>query len=373
MNALFVGPYRQDDGWGKSARDYIRSILTQTENLTIRPYFYTGESIDIDPSIAKYEKTEFDNYDVIYQELLPHNMSINNAANKKNVGIFNMEITNIAESVSQNILNNLDLVCVPSKQEAKSLKESGVKTKVKVVSGALDLEFLKKNAEHKINMQKSIARTFKFYYIGEFVERKNLADVITAFNLAFRNNENVSLIIKSSIPGRNPSESQRLIKESINKHKEMLNIGPTHEEYLLTERLSEEDMIGLHNACDCFVMPSLGEAYCRPAAEALVLGKTPIVTDHTGMTDFVNKNNGFIISSQKTPVITGQRTLANSFDIYNANSYWYRPNVYVLVDHMKQVFEMSKKDKKTLEEKRQLGRDSIDQFSYENIGKKLCN
>lgn len=372
MNSLFIGPYRQDDGWGMSARDYIKSIATQTSNITTRPYFYTGQSVEISEDIAQYEKNVYDKYDVIYQELLPHSMCITNAA-KKNVGIFNLEITNLAESVSLNILNNLDLVCVPSKQEAKSLKESGIKSKVKVISGALDLDFIKNNVDHKMKMQKSIERTFKFYYIGEFVERKNLADLVTAFNLAFRNNENVSLIIKTSVPGKGAGEGQKIVKQALNQHKQMLNIGPCRDEFVVTDRLSDQDMIGLHNACDCFVMPSYGEAYCRPAAEALVLGKTPIVTDHTGMTDFVNKKNGFIISSQKTPVITGQRTLSKDFDIYNANSYWYRPNIYVMIDHMRTVYEMSKKDRKTLEEKRQLGRDSMDQFSYETIGKKICN
>jgi hypothetical protein len=91
------------------------------------------------------------------------------------------------------------------------------------------------------------------------------------------------------------------------------------------------------------------------------------------MTDFVNKKNGFVISSQKTPVIAAQRTLASSFDIYNANSYWYRPNIYVMIEHMRTVYEMSKKERKTLEEKRQIGRESMDQFSYQTIGKKICN
>jgi glycosyltransferase involved in cell wall biosynthesis len=372
MNSLFIGPYRQDDGWGMSARDYIKSIATQTENITTRPYFYTGQSVEVSEDIAKYEKNVYPKYDVIYQELLPQSMCITDTV-KKNVGIFNMEITNLADSICQNILNNLDLVCVPSKQEAKSVKESGVKTKCKVISGALDLDFLKENADHKLFMQKSIDRSFKFYYIGEFVERKNLADVVTAFNLAFRDNENVSLIIKTSVPGKSTGEGQKIVKQALNQHKQMLNIGKTRDEFVITERLSDKDLVGLHNACDCFVMASHGEAFCRPAAEALVLGSTPIVTDHTGMTDFVNKKNGFVISSQKTPVIAAQRTLASSFDIYNANSYWYRPNIYVMIEHMRTVYEMSKKERKTLEEKRQIGRESMDQFSYQTIGKKICN
>ena len=153
MNALFIGPYRQNDGWGMSARDYIKSILTQTKNLTTRPYFYTGQSEkDIDPVIVECENKTFDKYDVVYQELLPHNMTVTNRV-KKNVGIFNMEITDLSSSVSQNILNNMDLILVPSKQEAKSVKASGITTKCKVVSGALDVDFIKKHQDHKLNIQ----------------------------------------------------------------------------------------------------------------------------------------------------------------------------------------------------------------------------
>jgi len=373
MNALFIGPYRQNDGWGMSARDYIKSILTQNSNLTTRPYFYTGQSEkNIDPIIEACENTTFDKYDILYQELLPQNMTITKRV-KKNVGIFNMEITDLSSSVSQNVLNNMDLVLVPSKQEAKSIKESGVKTKCKVISGALDVEFIKRHKDHKLKIHPKIEKSFVFYYIGEFVERKNLTDLITAFNLAFRNNENVSLVVKTSVPGKNSGEGLNIVKNAIAAHKQRLNIGKCRDEYIVTERLSDADLIGLHNASDCFVMPSFGEAYCRPAAEALVLGKTPIVTDHTGMTDFVNKKNGFIISSQKYPVITNTRTLSEQFDFYNANSYWYRPNVYVMIDHMQQVYQMYKKDRKAYEEKQQLGIDSIDQFTYENIGKKICN
>jgi glycosyltransferase involved in cell wall biosynthesis len=374
MNGLFIGPYRQNDGWGASARDYIKSILTQMPNLTARPYYYVNqnENVELDPVVKMCEDASFDKYDVVYQELLPQSMAITKSV-KKNVGIFNMEITDIGSSVSQSILNNMDEILVPSKQEAKSIKVSGIKTKCRVISGALDIPFIKQNLDHKLELNPRISKSFVFYFIGEFVERKNLEDVITAYNLAFRNNENVSLVIKTSVPGRSSGEAAQVVREAIAGHKKRMNIGKTRSEYVVTERLSDQDMIGLHNVCDCFVMPSYGEAFCRPAAEALILGKTPIVTANTGMTDFVNKDNGFIISSQKYPVVTSQRTLSQDFDIYNANSYWYRPNVYVMIDHMQKVFEMYKKERPAYEIKQGLGRDCMDQFTYEAIGKKICN
>ena len=82
-------------------------------------------------------------------------------------------------------MNNLDLILVPSKQEAKSVKASGVTTKCKVVSGALDVDFINKNRDHKLDIHSKIANSFVFYTVGEFVERKNLRCVFRFFKKRF--------------------------------------------------------------------------------------------------------------------------------------------------------------------------------------------
>ena len=56
MNGLFIGPYRQNDGWGMASRDYIRAIATQIPNLTTRPIYFTNNIIDIDNDVAQHEK-----------------------------------------------------------------------------------------------------------------------------------------------------------------------------------------------------------------------------------------------------------------------------------------------------------------------------
>ena len=38
MNILFVGPYRQADGWGEAAKHYIKA-LSHVGELAIRPIF----------------------------------------------------------------------------------------------------------------------------------------------------------------------------------------------------------------------------------------------------------------------------------------------------------------------------------------------
>ena len=372
MNGLFIGPYRQNDGWGMASRDYIRAIATQIPNLTTRPIYFTNNIIDIDNDVAQHEKILSKNYDVVFQKTLPHCLAVNKAI-KKNVALFVLETNDISHSSCINNLNNVDEVCVPSSQEEKCLKMSGVVTPIKVVSEPINTKFYDDNRNHKIELPKTLEKTFKFYTIGEYIERKNLIDLVTAFHLAFDPTDNVSLIIKTNRPGLSAPDSLKFVQNQITDLKRKLNIRNVYEqEVVICDRLSDVDLVGLHNACDCFVMPSCGEAFCRPAAEALVLGKTPIVTDNTGMVDFINNQNGFIINSRKQPVILNERTLSNDFDIYNAFEYWYKPNIYSLIEAMQKVYHMYKKDKKAYEAKQKLGIDALSQFSYETIGKKIC-
>lgn len=375
MNALFIGPYRQQDGWGAASRDYIRAIATQIKNLSIRPIYLAANTIDrLEDDLLQYENSFYQTYDIVFQKALPHCL-VPQQLTAKNVGIFTLETNDISHSNSLYLINRMSEICVPSKQEAKTLKASGVTTSIKVISQPLDTVFIKSQMglNNKLPFDAMSSRSFKFYTIGEYIDRKNILDIVLAFNLAFNATDNVSLIIKSSRPGLSPPDSYKFIAKEIESLKNRMNIGHKNKEVIITDRLSDNDIMSLHRSCDCFVSASKGEAFCRPAAEALCFGKTPIVTDNTGMVDFINTTNGFIVNSHKTPVVTAERTLSNDFDIYNAYEYWYQPNIYSLIEQMRNVYEMSRKTKDILTNKRNLGINTIETFSYQNIGSTICN
>lgn len=375
MNALFIGPYRQNDGWGAATRDYIRALVTQIPNLSIRPIYLASNILpSLDADLVEYENTHYSKYDVVYQKALPQCL-VPQQITKKNIGIFTLETNDISHSNAVHLLNQMSELCVPSQQEAKSLKLSGVKVPIKIISQPLDINSIKKGIElnKQFPLDPMSMRAFKFYTIGEYIDRKNTLDIVLAFNLAFDVTDNVSLVIKTNKPGLDPTEANRSIRQDIVNLKQRMNIGHhKNKEILITDRLSDDNLLSLHNTCDCFISASKGEAFCRPAAEALCFGKTPIVTDHTGMVDFIDNENGFIINSHKTPVVCSERTLSNSFDIYNAHEYWYQPNIYSMIEQMRKVYTMYKKDKQSWIKKQELGKNSIDKFSYTNIGAKIC-
>ena len=110
MSALFIGPYRQNDGWGCASRDYIKAIYTQISDLSCKPLYYTPKLFtDLDNDILSCENRRLSKVDTIFQTCLAQSFTPNNYA--KNVGITMLETNDISKSVGVKIINNLDEIC----------------------------------------------------------------------------------------------------------------------------------------------------------------------------------------------------------------------------------------------------------------------
>ena len=172
------------------------------------------------------------------------------------------------------------------------------------------------------------------------------------------------------MPGISSHDLNIKIREDLEAIKAKLRIyeDPTLYKSILfvTEFLPDEELYGIHQACDCFVMPSHGEALCRPAVDALGFGNTPIVTDNTGMIDFINSNTGWVVPSHQVPVSAMQPPLPW---IYTGRETWSEISIIDLQKCMRQAFELDAQGRKLKQElgKRIAKRD----FSYETIGKNI--
>jgi len=368
MNVLFIGPYRQTDGWGLAAKDYIKSISTVSNiKLSTRPIYLAAANADenfSDYEILNYEKNHSDNYDLVIQKVLPEHLFYDSRFGK-NVGLFTLEISNLSNTNVIKNINRMDEIWVPSQIEKQSLIASGCIKPIKVISQALDINKL--IPQNKIIFDNKVDNSFKFYTIGENVFRKNFEDLIISYHLEFNLNDNVALIIKTS--------KQTKLKELQDFEKNIKSKLGLSKQYKLvifiTSRLTDQQILDFHYSCDCFVSSSYGEAFCRPAAEALCLGKNPIVNKNTGMKDFINDENGFLVNSTKDPVMVPNNPIHQNKDYYNANQYWYKINKYDLMANMRKAYNMYTKDNKKWKAKSEIGIASKNKFNYENIGK-LC-
>jgi glycosyltransferase involved in cell wall biosynthesis len=131
----------------------------------------------------------------------------------------------------------------------------------------------------------------------------------------------------------------------------------------ITEFITEEQLYGIHKACDCFITTSRGESWCQPAIEAMSFGNKVIATDGTGTTFFLNKSNGWRIDSVAEPVICYNPPMNN---IYNARENWMEPLTNSIREKMRAAFDEGKGKSKECTE-------TVKRFSYKKVAKSMVD
>jgi len=360
-NILFIGPYLQKDGWGNAAKEYVRALMSTRHNLTIRPIYMSTQPGEAPAEyMVELENMIYDHYDIIIQNVLPHYMDYNGTF-KKNIGLLYTETGGFDYTSWAVRMNHMDEIWAPSDADLVNIKSSGVTKPIVKIPIPVNTEKFQQSYE-----KLPINNNFKFYFIGEYNQRKNLAALVRAFHLEFSPLEPVSLVIKTNQNGVDNEVVRQRVNTEIKSIKEGLRLYRNLERYskeiLIIERLTEHDMCRLHTTCDCFVMPSHGESFCMPAIDALGFGKTPIVTNHTGMAEFVHNSNGWLIDSYKTPVLVTDPPFP---DLYTGREFWHEPTIFSLRECMREAYS----NHRLREEKSENGIDSIYEYSYPNIAK----
>ena len=362
-NILFVGPYRQFDGWGIASRHYIKAFQQTSHEIFTRPVYlsnnasssYSEEGIDV------AERKYAHQYDIVVQNCLPFHFA--RYGDAFNVGLCFFESGNLELSSWIDSINLLDLLLVPSKFEKKCLKESGVTIPIKVVPVPYDSTRIQKKAV--LTALNDHNDEFKFYFVGEFNKRKNIEDTVVAFHREFMYGENVRLVLKLS--GADPQALFDDSSQQLDKIKEHCGLYPTVNQYrsevLLTSPLNETEILALHNTCDCFLSTSYGESIGLGAMDAMAFGKTPIINKNSGTSQFIDQLNGFPVESFKVPAIDKNRPTP---DLYKTSDTWYKIDILDLQAKMRSAFEVSLFEK---QEKFVNSMEVMEKHSYQNIGK----
>lgn len=362
-NILFIGPYRQADGWGEAARANIKALNTTEHNLTIAP-IYMGNRMapQIDPLFYELERKRYDNYDLVIQNVLPHLLDYNSKLGK-NVGMFELETSFLQHTSWPNRINTMDEAWVTSDAERIALDESNVLIPVKTTSQSVDLE---KFTGHEPLEELAAIDKFKFYFIGEFIQRKGIHELLVAYFTEFHRNEDVLLFVKTNAGKKDVTDFVEQVQAGLGlyAHKELYP-----ELKVVTEFVDDDTINRIHASCDCFVMPSYGESVCIPALEAMGFGNVPIVTDNTGMVNFVSNEVGWHIASHSTVVNTIQRPLQ---DLYTGHETWYQPKILDLKRCMRDAYSNFTDNYSYYQIKQERCKERIKKFSHENVGKRFA-
>jgi glycosyltransferase involved in cell wall biosynthesis len=361
MKILYIGHYKEGSGWSKAAIDSILAMNSVGLDVTCRNIKLTNNNPKIHPTILELENKPLSNIDVCIQNVLPHHM-VGTQKFKRNIAYFVAESSSMLHNPWMVCLQNMDEVWVPNKGLAASLEYDGLDKKVTVVPYAADLS--KGYAQEKFIFPDK--NSFKFYYIGEINDRKNIESIIRSFHSEFASFEPVSLVLKIKRPGISPPELTRYCEQLCTNIKKELrmykDIESYHKELIISDNLDDSFIDVLHNSCDCFVGPSHGEGWSIPAFDAMRYGKTPICSNEGGPKDFIDPND-----PNTGKLINGIYSVCNHsdpafMDIFTGREEWFTPSESELKKSMRYYYENRFKINRTV------GAKMAEKFSHKNVG-----
>lgn len=364
MRVLVAGLYREPSGYGRAAQDLILALDEAGADVACRPVQLTHNQQTNHPRIRELERKSFPGRsDVLFQHCPPYLMQYCGRGGL-NIGSFYTETSPLPLNwVSHASL--LDMQVVPTQLMRDTLLESPHYHKPAVVVPLpCDASKYERQFDAPENVRDFGRGRFLFYTVGEWVKRKNTSGLLKAFFAEFKSWEPVGLVIKTGIAGQTAAQVQQTVLNEIDLVRKGTKLATTAPVMLITERLTDDELMGLHQACDVFVQPSCGEAWSIPAFDALGFGKTPIVTMDGGYREYVDDSVGWLTPGRREPVFGEGEVHA---ELFTGRQTWMAPDLLALQQQMRQAYE----DAELRTAKAARGLDRVKMFSHANVGQQL--
>lgn len=190
--------------------------------------------------------------------------------------------------------NRADLVLVPCKHNRDSFKRSGVRVPIKTMAQGL-------YPEQWPTRERTLDGPLTVLFVGWPNQRKGMDTLAQAFLLAFQDDPNTRLYLKTS------QASSRDLRH--------YTLGGVNRLTIDDRELTHADMVNLYHRAHVFVLPSRGEGWGRPAMEAMATGCPVVATGYSGLTEFVTPQTGWPIRFGWCDVDYGHPTRAAEPDV----------------------------------------------------------
>lgn len=162
---------------------------------------------------------------------------------------------------------------------------------------------------------------FAFDYFSCF-ERKNPIGLVRAFKQAFKKNEHVKLVIKTTNGDKFKAKSEALEVE----------VGADPGIILLDKYFSKPELNNLIASCNAYVSLHRTEGFGLPIAEAMLLKKPVIATGWSGNLDFNNEDNSLLVRYDFS-------TNLEDYGPYKKGMRWAEPDIEHAAKLMRLLFD----------------------------------
>lgn len=336
LNILYVGPYRESNGLGRSSRRFLDCLsINENINLSCRPVFYSRDNLYSESlQYNEFEENSSRSYDCIIQHGHPSMFQYNEQFGK-NIAIVEVETNNIYHTGYIDNLNMMDEIIVGSSFSKNSLQQSGVIKTIKVIPEPYDISIYKKEYEPFFEYEKDNA-PFIFYTIGQYTEKKNIKGIILAFLLEFNKEENVKLFIKTGDYYQDHSDLEKIIQYDISQLKKAIKKTNACDIDIVCGQLIDIDIIRLHQSANCYINAVRSDGFGPCAIESKICNKQLINTKHIGSSTYINSTNSIMIDAEETNVFYTSNNPYRNFSIYET---WYEPSISSIRNAMRKAYE----------------------------------
>ncbi len=218
-------------------------------------------------------------------------------------------------------LRNLDCLFVCSKWAQNVLTENGIIVPSYVVPLGVD-----KNIFFADSLPHDYDKTM-FFNCGKWEIRKGHDIIVEAFNKAFCETDNVNLVMNCS----NPFIGEAGNKDWINLYR---NSKLGNKITIMENRFNTQQELALTmSSVDCGIFPARAEGWNLELLEMMACNKPVITTNCTGHTEYVSKENSFLIE-------VDQKEEAYDGVFFNGQGNWYKlesKHVDQLAEYMRHI------------------------------------
>jgi glycosyltransferase involved in cell wall biosynthesis len=170
------------------------------------------------------------------------------------------------------------------------------------------------------------AEVFRFLCVGKWEERKGTGDLIRAFSQEFNPAEPVELVMHCGGPGVSMTEARSEIAACS---------GIGEPRVVVSEPVNLPELVALMQRSNAFVLPTKGEGWGLPILEAMACELPCIVTGYSGLTEFANQDNCFLIRVGSMRGVHDPRFYGARYDWGE----WAQPDLAHLRSLMRFVYE----------------------------------
>ena len=390
---VFQAPIATRSGYGDHSRDILKSLFELDKyDVKVVPTRWGNTPQDqIDPQTKFGQKilqnivTKLDKQPDIFIQVSVANEF--KKVGKYNIGITAGVETTIAPKEFLDGGNQMDLVITPSeftkdvliktsysqvdKQTQKVISEIKLSTPVEVLFEGVELDIYNSKYDGT-DILESVDSDFNFLFVGHWLggdlgqDRKDVGMMIKTFCTVFKDlpkEKQPGLILKTSMAGFSVGEREVLadrLKQITADFGD--KCPPIH---LVFGDLSSQELNSLYNNPKVKAMISFtkGEGYGRPLAEFATTGKPILVSNWSGLVDFLPKENTVFLEGETTPV---HKSAQNQFLLKEAK--WFS------VDYSKsaqKIFDVFKNYKKYEKDSKGLKTNIQKNFSLDRMTIKL--